>query len=434
MAKKRKLKKKIKTIFILLVIVVLLIIFGPNLYSKVISIKSSETIKTMSKKVKDKVIEPENKTYTLSLIAGGDGLIHNAVRYSAKKDDGSFDFTSEFSLIKDILADYDLRYYNQESIINGSDDFLDGATGLYFNTPVEFGYATVEYAGFNLISLANNHSMDTGATGAYGTVEYWNQMKENNDIIYAGMNNSTEMQKDYSKNIDTKNNITYGFLSYTTSINGNALPEDYLVDMYSEERVKEDVEAIKDKVDVIIVAMHWGAEYILEPNSQEKEIASYLNELGVDIVIGNHAHCIQPIDVIENSETGKQTTVFYALGNLISNQGLLTYSYPETYGQKVMIGALGTLTITKTVDKDNNSSITIGNIGAELTYTYSDTPGSNLTTDREYIIVPFSKMEDKYLTITTSEYKGNAEKLYNDYKDILTKYYDVNVVEYQSGL
>lgn len=203
--------------------------------------------------------------------------------------------------------------------------------------------------------------------------------------------------------------------------------------MYSEERVKTDVEAIKDQVDIIIVAMHWGVEYILEPNAKELEIAKFLNELGVDIVIGNHAHCIQPIDVLINAE-GKETTVFYALGNLISNQGLLTYEYPSTYGQKVMIGALGTLTVTKKIDKDDNETITIDNLGAELTYVYSSTPGSNFARDREYIIVPFSKMEDKYLTITTSEYRNNGQKLYDDYKAILTKYHDVNVVGYQSKL
>lgn len=426
---KRKLKKKFKVTFLLIIIIITSIIVVP----KVCEYLTKSNREVNIKKVVSNKINKE-KEYTINLIAGGDGLVHNAVRYSAMTDDGSFDFTSQFSLIKDILSNYDLKYYNQESIIDGTEDYLDGATGLYFNTPTAFGDATVSYAGFNLISLANNHSMDTGAEGAYGTVNYWKQMKQNNKIVFAGMNDSDEMKNDYSKNINSMNNITYGFLSYTTSVNGNALPEDYLVDMYSEERVRTDIEAIRDKVDVLIVAMHWGVEYITEPNEQEKKIANYLNELGVDIIIGNHAHCIQPIDVIENEINGNKTVVFYALGNLISNQGLLTYSYPENYGQKVMIGALGTLTITKKIDKDDNQTITIDNIGAELTYCYSDTPGSSLSKDREYKIVPFSKMEDKYLTITTSEYTGNGEKLYNDYKDILTKYYDVNVVGYQSNI
>ena len=89
------------------------------------------------------------------------------------------------------------------------------------------------------------------------------------------------------------------------------------------------------------------------------EIAKYLADLDVDIVLGAHPHCIQPIDIIDD------TIIYYSLGNFISNQG----SIVDKYGMKVVIGMLGTLNITKTIDQDN-SKIEINNVGADLLYTY----------------------------------------------------------------
>lgn len=426
--KTKRLKKRFKLFLIILIIGSLA--FSYSLF------KDKIKVKDLSKKVKEVIKEePKDEVYTTKLIAGGDALIHNAVRYSALQNDGTWDFNPQFEMIKDILSEYDIRFYNQESIIDGTDNFPQ-RTGLFFNTPNSYGQAALN-AGFNLISLANNHSMDSGKKGALGTSEYWKKLQENNNIIYDGITDSEEMRNNYDRLIGESNGITYGFLAYTTSTNGNPVPSNmpYLVNVYNEDKAKKDIEALKEKgVDIIIVSMHWGVEYILEPNKDEKKIANFLNSQGVDIVIGNHAHCIQPIDIIKNEETGKETTVFYALGNLMSNQGLLV-NKSSTYGQKVIIGALGTLTITKTITPEGEKTITINDVGAELTYTYSTTPGSNLSTSREYKIIPFSKMEDKYLTITTSEYKNNLQKLYDDFSGVLKKYNNnVNVVPLQSRL
>lgn len=427
--KSKKIKKVVKFLLLLIIILGCYLIGYPIF-------KDKTNINNLKEKVKEVVKEePKDSIYTAKLIAGGDALIHNAVRYSAQKKDGSWDFNPQFDMIKDIINEYDIKFYNQESIIDGTDLFPE-RTGLFFNTPNSYGEAAIN-AGFNLISLANNHSMDSGKSGALGTSEYWKKMQENHNIIYDGITDSEEMRNNYDRLIGEANGIKYGFLAYTTSTNGNPVPKNmpYLVNVYSEDKVKKDIQELKNKdVDVIIVSMHWGIEYILEPNKDELKIANFLNSQDVDIIIGNHAHCIQPIDIITNETTGKKTTVFYALGNLMSNQGLLV-NKSSSYGQKVIIGALGTLNITKTVSPDGTKKVEINDVGAELTYTYSTTPGSTLSTTREYKIIPFSKMEDKYLTITTSEYKNNLQKLYDDYSKVLTKYNDnIKVVPLQSKL
>lgn len=415
MSSKRKLKKKSLLLIFITIVLGLGIIFAvPKLLDK--------QKETNPGKTEPVVEEPKDKIYTAKFLAAGDALIHKPVRNSGKRSDGTWNYTSQFDMIRDILTEYDIKFYNQESIISGNDDYYPTGGGLYFNTPKAYGDAAVE-AGFNLISLANNHSMDVGTNGALGSVEYW---KTKEGIIFDGMTDSEEMRKDYSRLIGESNGITYGFLAYTTSTNGNPVPKNkpFLVNTYNEDKVKQDIKALRDKVDVLIVSMHWGIEYILEPNAEEKKIANFLAEQDVDIVIGNHAHCIQPIEKIGD------TVVFYALGNLISNQGYLTATKPGQYGQKVTIGALGTLTITKTVTPEGETKVEIGGIGAELIYTHSAGPAKG-----PYKIVPFSKMTNELLTIATSEYRGNAEKLYNDYKAILTKYDDtIDVVEFQSKL
>lgn len=411
----RKVKKTgILKILFFLIVIGMSIYFVPKFLEK----------DNIPKAIKHKPVieEKKDEVYKIKLLAAGDALIHKPVRASGKQTDGTWNFSHQFDLVRDIISEYDLAFYNQESVISGNDDYYPTGGGLYFNTPKAYGDAAVE-AGFNLVSLANNHSMDVGTNGVLGSVNYW---KSKEGIIFDGMTDSEEMKMDYTRLIGETNNISYAFLAYTTSTNGNAVPSSkkYLVNTYSEEKVKQDIAAVRDKVDIVIVSMHWGIEYILEPNKEEKQIANFLANEGVDIVIGNHAHCIQPIEKINN------TVVFYALGNMMSNQGYLTAKNPGQYGQKVTIGAFGTLDITKTITKDGETKIELDNIGAELLYTHSKAPATG-----PYKIVPFSKMTNDYLTIATSEYRNNPEKLYNDYKAVLTKYDNtIKVVDYQSRL
>ena len=153
---------------------------------------------------------------------------------------------------------------------------------------------------------------------------------------------------------------------------------------------KADIESVRPNVDVLFVAMHWGEEYTHKPNSNQRETAEYLASLGVDVIIGCHPHVIQPIEKINN------TIVYYSLGNFISNQG----------DEFERVGLLGTLDITKTVDK-GQSTITINNVGGDLHYTYY-TPSH-----KDYKVVPFSSPE-------IGKYKSNYKELYTKYKNIAT--------------
>lgn len=94
------------------------------------------------------------------LIMAGDALLHGAVYADARTSEGSYDFTDMMSTLNRVTNHYDLKYYNQETILGGTE--LGLSTYPCFNSPQEFG-DTMMNLGFNLVSLANNHTL-TGAS------------------------------------------------------------------------------------------------------------------------------------------------------------------------------------------------------------------------------------------------------------------------------
>ncbi len=395
---KKRVKKKIILVTFVLAIV-LLGFFTFNWFFKDTEGKPKNPIQN--------ILEKENpiKTYKASLIATGDGLIHsplyNAAYNSSTK---TYDFSNMLTLTKEKIKDYDIKYYNQETIF---DDTQSYTSYPVFNTPSAFGQNMIE-AGFNLVSLSSNHSMDKGASGAKVSADWWNS-KEN--ILATGMASSAEMRNNYK--IMNANGITYTMLSYTYGTNGlggSALAsEPYLVNLFSEEQALEDIAAVRDKVDVLIVSMHWGDEYKQTANEKQRAQAKFLADNGVDIILGTHSHCIEPWEWIDD------TVVFYSFGNFISNQMGAEQALVRKVGT---VGMFATLDITKTVDTehDNATTIKIDNIGADLNYTYryyNKDKGKN-----DYLVIPFSKMESKYLS--------NYTDVYNEFSEVL-KMYDANI-------
>ncbi len=308
--------------------------------------------------------------YSLDMMMVGDALIHDSIFKDAYVD-GVYDFTDMIDLIKPISSSYDLSYYNQETIFGGEE--FGYSNYPLFNTPSEYGDAMID-AGFNLVSLANNHTMDKGVNGVLNSVEYW----RGTDVVTAGQYSSFEDKN--TVRVYEENGITYGFLSYTTLTNGLNTPKgkEYLNDVYSYELASSDISLIKDEVDVIIVAMHWGNEYSHKESTQQIRIANELSSLGTDIIIGTHSHVVQPIEYINNGET----LVIYSLGNFISDQE----------GVERLSGLMLGLTIEKYVDTEGNVDINIGNLEGEMIYTDSDYSGR-----RDFKVYPYSQLTNQIL-------------------------------------
>ena len=398
--RKKRLKKKILITFI----VILFVGLGAGLYLSRDSISdlfnNKDVANSNDNDNKEKEEKPkENEVYKINMLATGDGLIHNAVYWeyaTGNRDTGPYNFDGALDYVRDIVSEYDIAYYNQET------PFAGGLPDGYprFSTPSEFGDAMLD-AGFNMVSLATNHTLDKGENGI---INFYNYFKNKDDVVYNGIADSMDTRNNFI--ISEKNNITYTMLSYTTSTNGLPVPsgKDYLVNVYDAEQVKEDIESVRDKVDVLIVAMHWGVEYATTPNASQEEIAQYLADLGVDIIIGTHPHVLQPITWIDD------TLVIYSLGNFISNQ----YG-TDDYNK--LVGFMATWDITKTVTPEGEVDITIDNLGGELIFTKYN--GNPITTPNHdgHQVIPFSKMTDEVLSTFTHSIE--RDRLYEKYSGIL---------------
>lgn len=407
--KKKKAKLKVKNIIFLIIVIVTLssLSFGGffvyDRYFKA-NIKENEIVLPP---------EPVPEVYEASLIAVGDNLIHETVAYDAKKhaNYNGYNFKPMITLIKDIVSEHDIGYYNQETVLAG------GVAGYpRFNSPYEVGDAMID-AGFNLVSLATNHTVDRGKSGVINSCNYW---KKQEGVMTAGSYCSMEERNEIK--IAEVNNITYTMLNYTYGTNGMPVSDSYLVNVWPtnegiepskntsyqkyKEQVKTDILAVRDKVDVLIVAMHWGREYTHTPTKYEVDMANYLASLDVDIIIGTHPHVIQPVAWIDD------TLVIYSLGNFLSAQ----YQNADSCtNYKCMVGLMTSLRIEKTVFK-GETSIKVDNIENELIYNYY-----NQSTWRGYKMIPFSNPEIK-------KYLKNYKSVYETYRKVVVKMDDTMTV------
>ena len=343
-----------------------------------------------TKEVKKEKVKEEK----LSLVMVGDALLHSSL-YNDAYQNGTYNFSPQLELIKPIVQNYDLAFYNQESILGGTS--LGLSSYPTFNSPQEFGDAMVD-AGFNLVSLANNHTMDKGVKAIESSCNYW----KTKDVLTAGSYCSGEDADNIQ--VKEKNGIKYALLAYTYGTNGISVPQDkpYLVNLYSDEKAKADIEKVRDKVDLLIVSMHWGTEYRSEPNNKQKREAEYLSSLGVDIIIGTHPHVIEPITYIGN------TLVIYSLGNFISAQ-------TTSNDYNTIVELMTSVDVVKTT-KNGQSEIKLENLNNELLYNYYK-KGSSWT---DFKVIPFSQMNESY----NPDYK----RLYEKYSGVVRMYNpDINI-------
>lgn len=342
------------------------------------------------------------RAHSLSLVMAGDALLHAPVYNDAQRLESSkvvYDFAPMFAPIAPLVARYDLAFYNQETILGGVELGLSSYPS--FNSPQEFGDCMLKL-GFNLISLANNHTLDKGEKGVRTMLEYWHRQEKERAIAIAG---SYVSQEDRAKpRIYEKNGISYALLAYTYGTNGIPIPKgkEYLVNVYTKEMLAQDIKALRDKVDLLLVSMHWGIEYDFTPSKEQRELAAFLASLGVDIVIGNHPHVIQPIEKIGNM------LVIYSHGNLISAQkgtnkrvGMLTSVRIHLFDTKKREALLARQKAGEFVPR-----VSLSDVRAELTYTHHEN-GKN------FRIYPLRKVNDKILP--------NAKQVYKDYTKILTQ-------------
>lgn len=352
--------------------------------------KENEIKKTPTTVQKPEIEKPIVSKATIGAI--GDILIHNEVYEDAKQADGSYNFHKMFKEVSATMQKPDILVANQETMIGGKK--LGLSTYPAFNSPYEVGDA-LKSAGVDIVTLANNHSLDRGEVAIKSAISHWDQIH----MPYTGVYKS---KADHEKiRTLTKNDIRFAFLSYTYGTNGIPVPKgkDYLVNLIDKKKIHQDVQRAKAVSDVVVVSMHWGNEYERLPNQFQKDLAKELADMGVQIVIGNHTHVLQPPAWV-TGKTGNKAFVLYSLGNFLSAQD-------ELYE---LIGGIASIEVVKTKYKDVEK-IELSNPGFTPTYNY-------YYKNQNFKILPLQNISESHLVYGEGRYKKIKAHMRTYIKDL----------------
>jgi poly-gamma-glutamate capsule biosynthesis protein CapA/YwtB (metallophosphatase superfamily) len=254
----------------------------------------------------EKIIEPQiPDTITTTLMFGGDVMLSRTVNRKSKAYN---DYTWPMKKIASTTAVADLFIINLESPFTIGGNYNVPTGSFSFNADPKSLEALI-ISGVDIVSLANNHTINQGKKGIEDTIKLLTE----NKIAFAGAGlNETQA---HQPAIVEKNGLTFGFLGY-------AYPNDYSVATESTygiadmdiNKMTTDVKKLKAEVDIVIIMMHAGYEYVNRPNQQQITFAKSAIDAGADIIIGHHPHWVQNIEIY------KDKPILYSLGNLVFDQ------------------------------------------------------------------------------------------------------------------
>lgn len=339
----------------------------------------------------------EPKISSISLLAAGDIMFHSPqYRAAYNKETDSYDFNSTFKYIKKYVENADIALANFETVTAGKE--IGYQSYPRFNTPKE-SLLAIKEAGFDILSTANNHSLDHGKKGLISTIDNINE--------YGMKNIGTYKEPNVPIFVEEVEGITIGFLSYTYGLNGldSFLTKEelsYMVNRIDEDKIKEDIENTKSLgADITVVFIHWGNEYQREPSVYQIDLGEKMVEWGANIILGSHPHVIQKSQII--NKDGKDNFIIYSMGNFLSNQRkeTLNNSYTE---DGVMVNL--------EIEKDFSTGDTIiKNINYIPTWVHRYRENGKLF----YEILPVDDMLEGNIDIVASDaVKSRLEKSFQD--------------------
>jgi len=247
---------------------------------------------------------------TVSIAIVGDLMCHSQ-QFNLAKKDTTFDFNPTFAPVKKYLESADFTFGNLETVTAGA--ALNYTGYPMFNTPVQYLDA-LKHVGFDVLTTANNYSLDRGFTGIEKTIYELDQR----GILHTGTARSLTDRN--ASLILSKNKTKLGVLAYTYGTNGIKIPEGkgFCVNLIDTLQIKNDIaKSKKSGADVVMVFVHWGNEYQRYANDSQKMLANYIHKNGALLVFGSHPHVLQPTST--NSDYVSGFTVF-SLGNFVSAQ------------------------------------------------------------------------------------------------------------------
>ena len=304
---------------------------------------------------------PEIKTARIAAV--GDIMCHGPqYRDAYNSETKTYDFKPCYSEIKSYLQDADLTIGNLETTLNGPEKGYSGYP--LFNTPDSILDALKD-AGFDVLTTANNHSLDTRYQGLVRTLD---KLDEYGFDHTGTFRNKAEREENIL--IKDVNGIKFGIIAATDSSNNgtSSAPkedQDSVINMLSIDKMRTDIQKLRDNgADVVIVVMHWGPEYVRQPSEKMVENAEALIKAGADVILGSHPHVLEPIKKVTVQRDDGSTAeglVVYSMGNFVSNQdppykdtGMIVYLDFEKEGSSIRL--VGRSYLPTIVYKHKNSA------------------------------------------------------------------------------
>lgn len=274
--------------------------------------KIKTTQNTNSKLVPQaKKLREEVKEITITSV--GDIMMHQAQINAGSLGNGKYNYSKMFKSIQPYIEKADFSLGNLEVTLSGKEK---GYTGYpRFNAP-EILAKNIKDVGFDMVTTANNHSLDRNFYGVKKTIENLDKVGLLHTGTYKALKDS---EKILVKDIK---GIKIAFLAYTYGTNGISIPEKFAVNRINKDKILKDIKKAKAlKVDMIITSMHFGVEYKITQNKTQEDLANFLFKNGIDIVLGSHPHVLQPMEVKKVNVDGKKKDVFviYSQGNIVAN-------------------------------------------------------------------------------------------------------------------
>lgn len=341
-----------------------------------------------SNNVQENQKEETDTTFTLTAI--GDVMCHNTQYMDAyDSDTGTYDFSYVFDNISSYTKTADICIGNLETSFAGEDRGYSNYPT--FNSPDSLA-DSLKSIGVDVLSTAGNHALDMGFSGLSRTIDVLDKA----DISHLG---TYKTQEDQDKVlIKYVKGVKIAFIDYTYGTNGISVPSDkkFCINLIDKDLIKKHMETAKNQnADMIVACMHWGTEYQTKQNSEQEELADFLFQNGVNVIIGNHPHVIQPMEkrtvTLEDGST-RDGFVVYALGNFICDQNA--------------VNTRDSIILNLKITKHTDGSITIDNYDYVPIYMYKDTSVSK------------HKMKILDINKTIYNYENNlddsiTEKIYN---------------------
>ena len=268
--------------------------------------------------VKSETVEEKIEPINFTMTAIGDTLCHNTQYWDAyNSSTKQYDFSYVYDDIKDYTSSADITIGSLETTFAGEDRGYSNYP--VFNSPDSLATGLKDI-GVDVISLAGNHALDYGYSGICRTID----VLDNVGISHLGTYKSAEDQDKIL--IKDVKGVKIAFINYTYGTNGIPVPSDkpYCLNLIDKDLISKQIKQAKEQnVDMIVACMHWGTEYKTSANDEQKELADFLFKSGVDIILGNHPHVIEPMEkktiTLDDGST-KDVFVVYALGNFTADQ------------------------------------------------------------------------------------------------------------------